>query len=281
MSALSFLPTCLATWQQCAHAQCCPGDRIIACCLRYTLFSGTSSGGALVVTVNAAPLSRAAPPVAATQLSSMAHTEPRSTPLREGSIAVVTGAIYGGVHTLSGHWLDNVKARLQLDKSYHNMGIVGAIRRMWTTEGFAAFFRGCVPPLWGSAVYRSIMMSSCVQSHAARQCEEVAWPCLLNCMPCAAAQVRDELHLLRDMVRRDLRLEARVFRVPPADGVDFRHLHLAMSRCGRSPHRASQGDAADGKAMAVELALPRCHRPDWTHHCDAGVDLRTLRCEEG
>ena len=27
----------------------------------------------------------------------MAHTEPRSTPLREGAIAVVTGAVYGCV----------------------------------------------------------------------------------------------------------------------------------------------------------------------------------------
>jgi solute carrier family 25 carnitine/acylcarnitine transporter 20/29 len=90
----------------------------------------------------------------------MAHTEPRSTPLREGSIAIVTGAIYGTVHTLSGHPLDNVKARLQLDTSYHSLSTASAVRRMYRTEGLQAFFRGCLPPLWGSAVYRSIMMSS-------------------------------------------------------------------------------------------------------------------------
>ncbi len=90
----------------------------------------------------------------------MAHTERRSTPLREGSIAVVTGAIYGCVHTVSGHPLDNVKAKLQLDRAYHGLSACSAVRKMWATEGAAAFFRGIVPPLWGSAVYRSCMMSS-------------------------------------------------------------------------------------------------------------------------
>ena len=91
----------------------------------------------------------------------MAHTEPRSTPLREGAIAVVTGGVYGVVHTLSGHPLDNLKARLQLDTAYHNVGAIAAVRKMYANEGIHAFFRGCIPPLWGSAVYRSIMMSSC------------------------------------------------------------------------------------------------------------------------
>lgn len=90
----------------------------------------------------------------------MAHVEPRSTPVREGAIALVTGAVYGAVHTLSGHPLDNVKARLQLDPAFRQLGSAAAARRMWTLEGAASFFRGCVPPLWGSAVYRSVMMAS-------------------------------------------------------------------------------------------------------------------------
>ena len=90
----------------------------------------------------------------------MAHTEKRSTPAREGSIAIVTGAVYGVVHTLSGHPLDNIKTALQLDKRYIGLSAAAAARRMWRHDGAAAFFRGCVPPLWGSAVYRSLMMSS-------------------------------------------------------------------------------------------------------------------------
>ena len=90
----------------------------------------------------------------------MTHNEQRSTPLREGQIAVVTGALYGVVHTLSGHPLDNVKAALQMDKSLHGKSALGAVRAMWARDGITAFWRGCVPPLWGSAVYRAIMMSS-------------------------------------------------------------------------------------------------------------------------
>jgi solute carrier family 25 carnitine/acylcarnitine transporter 20/29 len=90
----------------------------------------------------------------------MAHNEKRSSPLREGGIAIFTGAMYGVVHTLSGHPLDNVKAKLQLDRKYHGKSTFAAIRTMWEQGRWRIFWRGCVPPLWGSAVYRSIMMSA-------------------------------------------------------------------------------------------------------------------------
>ena len=90
----------------------------------------------------------------------MAHTEPRSTPLREGTIAVVTGAVYGCAHTLSGHPLDNLKTSLQLDPALHGLSPLAAARRMHAAHGISAFFRGCVPPLWGSAVYRAAFMSA-------------------------------------------------------------------------------------------------------------------------
>ena len=88
------------------------------------------------------------------------HSEARSTPLREGAIALVAGAVYGAAHTVSGHPLDNLKARLQLDPSYHGLSSLTAARRMWATDGLHAFTRGAIPPLWGSAVYRAIMISA-------------------------------------------------------------------------------------------------------------------------
>lgn len=90
----------------------------------------------------------------------MAHCEKRASPLREGAIAMFTGAIYGSVHTLSGHPLDNIKAKLQLDPLYHGKSSLGAVQKMWGEGRAKLFWRGCLPPLWGSAVYRSIMMSS-------------------------------------------------------------------------------------------------------------------------
>ena len=89
----------------------------------------------------------------------MAHNERRASPAREGAIGLVTGAVYGITHTLSGHPLDNIKARLQMDKSFFGLSAVRAAKQMWTREGIQSFFRGALHPLWGSAVYRSIMIS--------------------------------------------------------------------------------------------------------------------------
>ena len=90
----------------------------------------------------------------------MAHAEKRASPLREGAIGIATGALYGTVHTISGHPLDNIKAAMQLEKSMHGLSPFAATRAMFKRDGIVAFWRGCVPPLWGSAVYRSLMMSS-------------------------------------------------------------------------------------------------------------------------
>ncbi|KAJ1459704.1 mitochondrial carrier domain-containing protein [Pelagophyceae sp. CCMP2097] len=90
----------------------------------------------------------------------MAHTERRASPMREGQLAVVGGAIYGASHTISGHPLDNVKAALQLEPKYRGLSAVGCAKALWRDVGWRGFTRGVGGPLWGSAVYRSVMMSS-------------------------------------------------------------------------------------------------------------------------
>ena len=90
----------------------------------------------------------------------MTHVEKRASPAREFQIAVIAGGVYGAAHTVSGHPLDNVKARMQLDPSFQTLGPLGATRELWAREGARGFFRGCVPPLVGSITYRSVMFSS-------------------------------------------------------------------------------------------------------------------------
>ncbi|KAJ8607075.1 hypothetical protein CTAYLR_009902 [Chrysophaeum taylorii] len=90
----------------------------------------------------------------------MAHTQKRASWIREGQIAVVGGALYGLSHTVSGHPLDNIKAAMQLDARYRGLSTFAVASRMWREAGLGAFARGCIPPLWGSTVYRSAMMSS-------------------------------------------------------------------------------------------------------------------------
>lgn len=91
----------------------------------------------------------------------MTHMETRSTSaFREYQIAVLTGGIYGAVHTISGHGLDNMKARMQLDKSYRGLGVTTVAKQLWRAEGLRGFTRGMTAPLLGSTMYRSVMMSS-------------------------------------------------------------------------------------------------------------------------
>lgn len=94
----------------------------------------------------------------------MAHNEARGSALREGQIAVFTGALFGATHTISGHAFDNWKAACQLDSRFsaaryaRNPFLV--VPEMWQRDGLRAFTRGFAPPLWGSSIYRSVMISS-------------------------------------------------------------------------------------------------------------------------
>jgi hypothetical protein len=44
----------------------------------------------------------------------MTHNEKRKSSLQEGQIALFTGSIYGAVHTITGHPLDTIKSKMQL-----------------------------------------------------------------------------------------------------------------------------------------------------------------------
>ena len=44
----------------------------------------------------------------------MTHNEQRHSSIQEGAIALFTGTLYGAVHTLTGHPLDTIKSKMQL-----------------------------------------------------------------------------------------------------------------------------------------------------------------------
>jgi hypothetical protein len=90
----------------------------------------------------------------------MSHMEKRTDPWREFLLGVVGGAIYGASHTLSGHPLDNLKARLQLDPKYIGLSNVAAAKKLWAENGVRGYIQGIFPPLIGSSFYRMAMLSS-------------------------------------------------------------------------------------------------------------------------
>lgn len=82
----------------------------------------------------------------------MTHNFERSNAWREAQLGLFTGSIYGATHTLTGHPLDTVKSKMQIQKGFADLSSINVIKIIWQKEGFVGFYRGCVPPLWGSMV---------------------------------------------------------------------------------------------------------------------------------
>lgn len=49
---------------------------------------------------------------------------------------------------------------MQIQEGYTTGGAWQVTRNVLKTEGVVGFFRGCIPPLWGSMMYRGVMISS-------------------------------------------------------------------------------------------------------------------------
>jgi solute carrier family 25 (mitochondrial carnitine/acylcarnitine transporter), member 20/29 len=49
---------------------------------------------------------------------------------------------------------------MQAEKGFENLSMLKTIRKIVKMDGFRGLYSGCVPPLWGSGVYRSIQFSA-------------------------------------------------------------------------------------------------------------------------
>ena len=87
------------------------------------------------------------------------HSEQRNSAWSEAAFGLITGAVYGATVTVSGHPLDTIKSKMQVQKGFTNLSSVQAAKTIWKAEGVRGFYRGCIPPLWGSAGYRGIQIS--------------------------------------------------------------------------------------------------------------------------
>lgn len=65
----------------------------------------------------------------------------------------------GATVTLTGHPLDTVKSKMQVQSGFTHLNAIQTAKKICHDEGMRGFYRGAVPPLWGSAVYRGIQIS--------------------------------------------------------------------------------------------------------------------------
>lgn len=85
----------------------------------------------------------------------------------EGARGLVCGLLFGLTSPLVGHPLDSIKTRMQADAAYSKCGALRTLVGVVRTEGVLALYRGIVPPLVGSSVFRSVQISTFAGVYAA------------------------------------------------------------------------------------------------------------------
>jgi solute carrier family 25 carnitine/acylcarnitine transporter 20/29 len=64
------------------------------------------------------------------------HNEPRGTVFQEAVIGLFTGALYGGTHTLTGHPLDTIKSKMQIQVGFSNHTAFQVASKILKSEGY-------------------------------------------------------------------------------------------------------------------------------------------------
>ena len=85
----------------------------------------------------------------------MTHNENRGHWLKEGGIGLGVGILYGVTNVAAGHPFDTIKTKMQAQPGFERVGMVNAFAKTFRAEGVRGLYRGCVPPLWGSGIFRS------------------------------------------------------------------------------------------------------------------------------
>ncbi|PRP77869.1 hypothetical protein PROFUN_08543 [Planoprotostelium fungivorum] len=89
-------------------------------------------------------------------LSSMTHSEKRGHWLKEGAIGLFTGVLYGFTSVAVGHPFDTIKTKMQAQHGHvEGGGMIASFRKTIRAEGIRGVYRGALPPLLGSGLYRS------------------------------------------------------------------------------------------------------------------------------
>jgi len=79
-----------------------------------------------------------------------------TTGSREAIFGLGCGVLYGLTSPLIGQPLDTVKTKMQAQGNYMRGGMLNTFSTVVRNEGFFALYRGLVPPLIGSSIFRSI-----------------------------------------------------------------------------------------------------------------------------
>lgn len=85
----------------------------------------------------------------------MTHSERRTSWWKEGVITLGTGFLYGGTSVLVGHPFDTIKTKMQVQKGFEKRSMIRSFTKTVKELGLRGLYRGWIPPLWGSVIFRS------------------------------------------------------------------------------------------------------------------------------
>jgi solute carrier family 25 carnitine/acylcarnitine transporter 20/29 len=90
----------------------------------------------------------------------MTHNEKRVVWYKEGLLTLVSGAVFGASSVIVGHPWDTIKTKLQAQREYMgNATVILTCIDTWKKEGLLGFYRGAIPPFFGSIMFRSLQFS--------------------------------------------------------------------------------------------------------------------------
>lgn len=85
----------------------------------------------------------------------MTHNEERAHWIKEGAIGLGVGFLYGVTNVCIGHPFDTLKTKMQAQVGFEKTNMFQTLAKTLRTQGIIGLYRGCIPPLWGSGIYRS------------------------------------------------------------------------------------------------------------------------------
>ena len=90
----------------------------------------------------------------------MTHNQDRLVWYKEGLLTMISGSVYGASSTIVGHPLDTIKTKLQAQREYMGEAtVISTCVDTWRKEGLIGFYRGAIPPFFGSIMFRSLQFS--------------------------------------------------------------------------------------------------------------------------
>ena len=85
----------------------------------------------------------------------MTHSEKRTAWWKEGLIGLGVGVLYGTTSVVVGHPFDTIKTKMQAQRGFETRNMFHSFVKTIQTQGIRGLYRGSLPPMFGSGIYRS------------------------------------------------------------------------------------------------------------------------------